>query len=39
MCSMLRIMSKLAMFGFHITFIIIKFGSFVVKLRKAEIYV
>lgn len=37
MCSVLRIMNKFAMFSFHIAFIIINFGSFVVKLRKAEI--
>lgn len=37
MCSMLRIMSKFAMFSSHITFIIINFGSLVVKLKKAEI--
>lgn len=37
MCSMLRIMSKFTMFSSHITFIIINFGSLVVKLKKAEI--
>ena len=37
MCSVLRIMSKFAIFGSHITSIIINFGSFAVKLRKAMI--
>lgn len=37
MCSVLRITSKFAMFGSHIAFIIINFGSFSVKWRKAEI--